>query len=192
MWDYLFSEWSQMYKNILKVHSIHELENTFRSRFSDLTKFPSGYVILDDDDTFVGFGALEYNKAFEKHDLLKSKEMIWLTNLYIKAEHRRKGVSKWFIEQIGNILQQKKINNLVVWTNKQNLVPFYEKIGFEKIEKQKCEGYSFDVFHKYITPPESPIQPVHIIGFIVIVFILYVIRLIWQYFLDSLVIHHPL
>jgi GNAT superfamily N-acetyltransferase len=176
----LYAEWPDMYQKLMNLNSAEELETVLRKRYAVPRMLPSGYVIMDDEDKeFIGFGSLQNNTYFKNHEFLNFRDFVWLTQMFIKPEYRKQGIGSTFLDNICVVAAtQFDKKNMVLWTNKLSILPFYEKNKFELVESAKLEGFDFEVLHRHTVAKEPILQPAHFIGLAVIILIIYALKIV--------------
>lgn len=178
--SHLFTEWPDMYIKIMKINSVDDLKNHLINYYATPRRLPSGYVIVDDEtNEFIGFASLSINSHFKNHEFLNYKDFVWLTQLYIKPEFRKRGVASTFLDNMcGIAASQFDKANMVLWTHKKTMIPFYERNQFDLVESAKVEGFDFEVLHRYTVKKDPIFKPVHAIGLIVIIVLIYIIKFV--------------
>lgn len=168
-----FKEWAQFYIKLSGIKSPEQWMEILQSSYVTNDLFPSGYVVTD-GDKLVGFVAAELNTAFKDDE----KPRLWLSNLYVIEEYRNKGVAKKMVESLSNIVRDKyNIPAIYLWTNEPKMHDIYQKFGFIAMDTKLIEGYTFTIFKKELIPPPPPlIEPVHVLGLIVLIVMILLIR----------------
>ena len=177
----LFTLWENDYIKLMNIHNVKELEHHLEKKLSNSNHIlPHAYVLINDDDLdMIGFGVLEYNDAVKSDTLLNNPKMIWLTSLYIKPEYRKQRIGTVFIDYLCNKIKYLyNFNNLLIWTNKEDVINFYLKNSFNLIRRKIVSGTNYKIFHRYCVPPPPLIRPIHLIGLAVLIFVLYVVSII--------------
>jgi GNAT superfamily N-acetyltransferase len=181
--QHLFAEWPEMYMKLMNINTAEELANVLRVLYASPRTIPSGYVIVDElTNEFIGFASLSNNNHFKNHEFLNYRDFIWLTQLFIKPAYRKKGIASTFIDNMCDIAATHFDKaNMVLWTHKKEMIPFYEKNQFELVESTKFENFEFEVLHRHTVKKEPIFKPVHAIGLVVVIVIIYTIKIILSF-----------
>lgn len=184
-----YKEWPDMYKKF-NIKNVTEWTNLLKKNYCNKEYFPAGYIITDDDGNLIAFAALDLNGAFK--DPI-GQERIWLSNLYVLKNFRNKGVATSIVDKLSTILKEKYNRNyLYLWLHNPDMHYFYSNIGFNIIELKTIEGYDFTIYKKDTTPKEpSIIQLHHVLGFIIIIIIIFFIRKLFSFICWALGIFQP-
>jgi GNAT superfamily N-acetyltransferase len=171
--DLTFKEWAEFYIKLSGIKTPEEWKETLDKLYVNNDQFPSGYVATD-GDKLVGFVAAELNKAFKDEE----RPRLWLTNLYVVDEYRKKGVAKQMVESFSKVMREKyNVPAVYLWTHDPKLNDFYQKLGFIAMDTKTIEGYNFTIYKRELIPPPPPlIEPVHVLGLFVLIIIILLIR----------------
>ncbi|PAF51835.1 hypothetical protein BKH43_00965 [Helicobacter sp. 13S00401-1] len=139
--------WHECYKGILTKAQIDYMLENFYSKESLLKALDEGYVlyIIKQQNISLGYIGLKIAKCdFVSEKSSACKKSVFIDKLYIKKEHRDKGVATKIIKSLASSF---KIIWLYVNKNNINAIKFYEKFGFKNIystKKDIGEGYFMD------------------------------------------------
>lgn len=88
-------------------------------------------VVAEIDNTIVGSG---YGQIRNREDYFKQKQIGYIGFIYVKEEHRGKGVSQKVIQYLYDWFKTKNLDEvrLTVYEKNPRAIKAYEKVGFEK------------------------------------------------------------
>ncbi|KZS40877.1 hypothetical protein AWE51_24705 [Aquimarina aggregata] len=88
-------------------------------------------VVAEIDNTIVGSG---YGQIRNRQDFFKQKQIGYIGFIYVKEEHRGKGVSQKVIQYLYDWFKTKNLDEvrLTVYEKNPRAIKAYEKVGFEK------------------------------------------------------------
>jgi GNAT superfamily N-acetyltransferase len=180
-----FKEWAEFFIKLSGIKSPEQWKEGLEKKYVHKDILPSGYVVIDEHDNFIGFVCINVNEAF-KQDPEQAQvkgqgqglPKIWLSCLYVMPEHRKKGVAKKMVDSLSRLLIKKyRVPAIYLWIDSPLMHNFYQKLGFIAMDTKVIEGYNFTIYKKELIPPPPPlIEPVHIIGLFVLIVIILLIR----------------
>ncbi len=88
-------------------------------------------VVAEIDNTIVGSG---YGQIRNREDYFKQKQIGYIGFIYVKEEHRGKGISQKVIQYLYDWFKTKNLDEvrLTVYEKNPRAIKAYEKVGFEK------------------------------------------------------------
>jgi ribosomal protein S18 acetylase RimI-like enzyme len=170
--EVIFQEWPEYFIKLSGIKSIDELSKLYKDYYTNLEHIPTGFVVTE-DDKFVGFICVSLNSVFKD-----KVPRVWLSSIYVDKEHRKKGVAKTMIDNACNFIKETyKAKDVYIWVDNNVRENFYKKMDFVEVENKLIEGYNFTIYKKQLIKSDpSLFQPVHLIGLLVILFIIFIIK----------------
>ncbi len=88
-------------------------------------------VVAEIDGEIVGSG---YGQIRDRKDFFKQKQLGYIGFMYVKEEHRGKGISQMVIQNLHEWFRSKNIDEIRLTVYEKNpwAIKAYEKTGFEK------------------------------------------------------------
>lgn len=131
--ELLYSEWElefRMFDGIATLEQLEDLIRTYQVYIATLNDEVIGVATICPEDWGV------------RRDLTP-----WLGNLFVKPQYRRMGLGKALVRYV---LEQTK-NVLYLWTYREDLLPFYENMGFrilEYIDNYRCYKHIYVMYYR--------------------------------------------
>lgn len=135
--------WHQHYFDILSFEQIEYMLNNFQSVNALKNQVNEGYeyYFIVDNNIYTGYLGI---KKYPKH--------LFLSKLYIKKDHRGKGLGKKAIEFALQRAKELGCDKVVLTVNKENVnsISVYEKLGFKKTDSIVTDIGAGFVMNDYI------------------------------------------
>lgn len=126
--NHLFIQWKKHYMNLFGIYSPKELVKFYHD-----TPPLIMYVALTHDGKFVGC-----------YSMTKKGSLYWLTDMFVVPEFRNQGMGRMLVDHA-----IKDCNNVALHAQ-ADVVPFYEKQGFQlglKYERKGSHGGTFEYYN---------------------------------------------
>lgn len=135
--------WHEHYSDILSFEQIAYMLESFQSKSAFRKQTGDGYeyYFINDNSKNAGYIGLQ-----------KCPGYLFLSKLYIKKDHRGKGLGKKAIEFVLQRAKELGCDKVVLTVNKENVnsISVYEKLGFKKTDSIVTDIGAGFVMNDYI------------------------------------------
>lgn len=120
---------SEFYSSPAVLHTIPQknIENTFDNIIND-NPYVKGFII-DYDDKIAGYVIIAITYSNEAGGIV-----IWIEEVYVKANFRGKGIGKSILNQIKDLYPNAKRFRLEVTKDNISAIKLYENLGYENLD----------------------------------------------------------
>ena len=122
----------RQWSHLVPGKSLEDVENSVRLR-TNTDKLPMAFVAVDGEGEWIGTVSLKMHDLDTRNDLSP-----WLASLFVKEEHRRRGVGKSLMERACERAKSLGISDLYLYTDLKE--GFYRTLGWALAERQNFHG----------------------------------------------------
>jgi predicted N-acetyltransferase YhbS len=125
--DWFYNEWREFYP----IDSVNYVIESIQKR-TNTDRIPLTLVAIG-DDTVIGTVCLK------EFDMDTRKEFSpWLAGLYVRQDHRKKGIGTTLVRAIVSEAKRLRVKDLYLWT--QGSKDLYIKLGWSVLENTEYKG----------------------------------------------------